>query len=194
MGDEKSFLDLTMADLKTAKDFVDKPDPAPLDGTPAPAPAAKSTVGIGFVGGDGVSVGANDTIIDIPAQNRAELDDLAQRIGGVERVPEIFQRYDEANTIFDLDGELDDRPFASAAERNKAALQLVAMVDKILANPALAAQELEDFFARDPNDPVMRAYWAGDHDTVEMVTKLSQAAAGEPVVGRSRSKGDGFIR
>lgn len=188
MGDAKSFLDLTMADLKTSKDFVDKPDP-----DPAETPDAKVTGSpdAKLVFESPLSVGATNEVIDIPY--REDLQDFERR--GVDF--EVFlERYEEANAIFDLDSELDDRPFASAAERNQAALQLLASVDAILANPARAQQELEDFFARDPNaDPVMKAYLAGDDDVAEMVTKLQQSAAGLPVVGRHQKKtGDGFVR
>jgi len=134
-----------------------------------------------------------DEIIDLPPEHRAALDDIARRVGGADKVEGVFRQYDEANALFDCDAELDDRPFASFAERNQAALRLIAQVDAILADPARAAEELQDFYSRDANDPVMKAYRNGDRNTKEMMTKLMQAAHGEPVVGLPKDRGDGHI-
>jgi hypothetical protein len=195
MGDEaKSFLDLTIADLKTGADFDKAHPPGAADTPPAPdaTPPAKSTPDAELIFEDVLGVGAKDDVIDIPY--RESLNDLHQRIGGEQNFEEFDRKFDLANTIFDLDEELEDRPFASAAEYNEASVRLVKMVDAILADPKKAQMELDHFEARDFQDPVKQAFFAGDDDTVEMIYRLRQAAEGLPVTGRQKSRGDGFIR
>jgi len=183
----------SMENLRSAADFEreNPPGKTPTESaSPQPEPPGGPDTELIFKNATGA--GATDEVIDVPPEHRAALDDIARRVGGEDKVADIERRYDEANALFDCDAELDDRPL-TPIERNQAALKLVADVDRILADPARAAQELDDFFARDLNDPVMKAYQNGDRNTKEMVTKLMQAAHGEPVVGLPKDRGDGFI-
>jgi hypothetical protein len=205
----------SLANLKGLADFVDNGIPAPtsehdrsvgasppdailpdpkkaITGKPTteellalnatPEGRAKVAAMFGIVNREAVA-----DVIDVPPEMREQMNDLAQRVGGEDKFQEIERRYDEANSLFAFDEELDDRPL-TPAERNQAALKLLAMTDVILSDPARAQAELDDFDARDFNDPVKRKYFAGDRDTMEMVYKLRQAAAGEPVVGLPKSK------
>jgi len=188
-------LNATLADLKTGADFEreNPPGKTPTESAnPRPETPGGPDTKLIFQNATGAS--ATTEVIDVPY--RAELNDLAQRIGGEDKVADFERRYDEANALFDLDSELDDRPLTPIA-RNQAALKLIAEFDAILASPTLAQQELDDFFARDINtDPVAKRYWTGDrNDPIrDAIWKLQQAAKGLPIVARPKDRGDGWIK
>jgi len=193
MGDEKSFLDLTMDDLRTGADF-ERENPPGKTPTESANPQPDPTGGpekLVFQNLNGA--GANDTIIDIP--NRVEFDQLTEMLGGKDSVPAAAQDLREVvalAAIEDLDEELAG---LTSEEANRKIVEEIKNYRSALANPEQAQALLAEIYAHPMREPG-KSYFTGKGSPAlnDAIAKLWQATTGEPVVGRARSKGDGWIK
>lgn len=141
-----------------------------------------------------------DEIIDVfepgDTEGRQLHDDAVAHFGGPEGFTAASADFTEAIELLDP-----EREFGKAVEKmtrseeSEAVKQIVAEWRAILGNPEKAQALLSQIYSNPTEEPG-RSYFAGRaSDAVNnAVARLWQAAHGEPVTGRPRSQGDGFVR
>lgn len=222
MGNQKSITELTMADLKTAADFVD-------DGIPVPAHEHDRAVGaddpVVVPESKAINVSKStieellasnatatpegrarvaelfgirntehgDEVIDIP--NRESFDALVEMTGGKEMLKQSGQ---DLREVVALAGDIDlDEELAGLTdeEANAKIASEIKGYREVLANPMKAQALLAEIYAHPMREPG-RSYFMGKGSPAlnDAIAKLWQAASGTLVTGRARAKGDGWIK
>jgi hypothetical protein len=134
-----------------------------------------------------------DEIIDVYSgdpEGKTSWDDLVKAVGGPAQVKTAAQDFREAVALAGIDYDEESAGLTDAEENDMIVSELAAY-RAALASPAKAAAILNALWA-DPDSKQMRAYIHGrDPNVTEAITKLMQAAHGEPVVGLQKPKGEG---
>jgi len=194
--DAKTFLDLTMEDLKTGADYDKAHPPGAADTPPAPnaTPPAKATAtpDAKVVFENALGVCAGDEIIDVP--DRENFDALVAATGGPEKLKENAQALREAIALTGTPYE-ELAEGLTAEEEHTEIVSTLADWREILANPMKAQATLQKIYDHPMLEPG-RSYFLGkgSPELNEAVAKLWQAASGTLPTGRERSKGDGWIK
>lgn len=216
MADEKSFLDMTMDDLKTADQFVD--DGVAIEthdrsvgmGSGAVDPPTKSVkvtasteelLALNATPEGRAKVAAMfsvinrevvDDVIDVP--DRPEFDALVAATGGPEMLKANAQALRE---VVSMTGRSYDELIEglSPEEENAEIASSLAEYREALASPAKAANLINHFWNNADKEP-MKSYIVGRSSDAfaDAFTKLHQASCGEKPVGRKKARGDEFIR
>jgi hypothetical protein len=140
------------------------------------------------------AIGANDDVdvIDIPA--RPEFDALVAATGGPEKLKENAEALREVVALSGM--SYDELAEGLTAEEEKSQIvSSLAEWREILGNPMRAQAMLQKIYSHPMQEP-WKSYFTGRGSPAlnDAIAKLWQATTGEPITGRPRSKGDGWIK
>lgn len=179
-NDAKSFLDLTLDDLKTGM---------PTEPPPGAAEKATATPDAKVIFENDLGVGAGDDVIDVP--DRESFDELVAATGGPEMLKQNAEALREAVAL--TGSQYDELVEGLSPEEEKA--EIVSTIkewNEILGNPMKAQALLQKIYAHPMQEPG-KSYFTGRGSPAlnDAIAKLWQATTGEPIVGRKKSRGDG---